>query len=453
MITHSDIFSAPASVRWKRNSISVSGNTFSLANARRIRQMVSSQNASKFLNNTEILVDETVKVSKGEEIKEVSSQLSFLRKHHDIKKTINEIRSRNYTAKSFDLKMIEINSTRATTKLKNSREIVLKLQRDISEVKKDREEKIFDTYVYNQIIERMNLTKIHLDMRNLILIKSLKSNHNILVQETEKKRTVRENRIQTSFAVKNLEKFITRETKEKCEVLQILEKDVRKKKETNKNREKRMKRQLEILEAAADEDRYMSAIQLREGLLLHVLWYIFLQKKLLNDMRNFYRLETAFENVKKTFGIDKTDEIIKKLLTSEASYSEILENVTYTKNKINEYNNKNQEIEERLKLLNMIKGESINPAKDAELKLKIKRRDIETDKEKLRRVRASYTNVKVWCNKISDQISQSSDEFFTTQLIQNENQISLDSNLLSHISNLKLKVKSLLDQYKKVKFI
>ena len=41
-----------------------------------------------------------------------------------------------------------------------------------------------------------------------------------------------------------------------------------------------MKRQLKIAEAAANEDRNRSAMQKREGLLLHRLWYSFLQNKL-----------------------------------------------------------------------------------------------------------------------------------------------------------------------------
>ena len=67
MITHSDIFSAPATVRWKRISVSSSGNSFSLANTRRIRQMVSSQNASRFLSNNEGSTNDTARVSKGED--------------------------------------------------------------------------------------------------------------------------------------------------------------------------------------------------------------------------------------------------------------------------------------------------------------------------------------------------------------------------------------------------
>ena len=107
-------------------------------------------------------------------------------------------------------------------------------------------------------------------MKKLSLNKYLKINQHSLEQEVDKKRRVREARIQTKVAVRNLEDFITRETKEKCEELQVIEKDVKQKKESNQRREERFRRQIEILEATADEDRNMRAMQLREGLLLHM---------------------------------------------------------------------------------------------------------------------------------------------------------------------------------------
>ena len=355
--------------------------------------MVSSQNASNFLSNNENSTNDTTRVSKGEELKEVASQLGFLRKHHDVKKTINAMRLKTLTLKSYDLKAVEESSAITGTVFENARNRVKELEKEIEKIKKLQEDHNFDTFSYRHIIERMRFTRINLDAKNLALNKYLKNSSQILFHELNKKRTVREARIQTKVAVKNLESFIIRETKEKTEELEVLKKDVKQKKDSSHKREERFRRQVEILEAAADEDRNMRAMQLREGLLLNMLWFSVLQKKLINDRKRFYKLETAFDNVKKATGLHETQEVIQKLLTREALYTEILETVSYTKGKIGEFSNKNKEIEDKLNLLNIIKNETPNPAKILGQEVTKKVKEIEFNHEKLRKITSVYNNI------------------------------------------------------------
>ncbi|OMJ75152.1 hypothetical protein SteCoe_25773 [Stentor coeruleus] len=399
MISFSDIFSGPATVRWKRTSMSSSRNSFSIASTRRIRQMVSSQNASRFVNLLDASTNDTARVSKGEDLKEVSSQLGFLRKHYDINKTINSLRVKTANFKAFDLQSVQENIQRLSQTSDKSQNRVKILEKEIEDMKKQQEASELDTLVYKQILERMRQTRIHLDMKNLKLNKYLKTHEQHLSEEFNKQRRVREARIQTKLAVKNLEKFISRETREKTDELQFIEKDVKQKKESNMKREERLRRQVEISEAAADEDRNLRAMQLREGLLLHMLWYLWLQKRLRTDMQKFSKLEAAFDNVKKATGMHQPEEIIEKVLTHESGFTEILENINYTRTRILEYNAKNREMEEKLSMLNMIKTENINPAKTLELEVNKKTREIEYDKERMIKVLGVYKNVVNWAKK------------------------------------------------------
>ena len=386
--------------------------------------MVSSQNASRFLNKNEGSTIDTARVSKGEDLSEVSSQLRFLRKHHDANKTINSIRIRALTAKSFDLQIVQDNGKNTTNKLQDSKDRVNVLELEINNIKKSQDESTLDTFSYKHVLDRMQSSRLHLDMKSLNLNKYIKVNQHVLGQEIDKKRRVREARIQTKVAVRNLEKFITRETKEKYEELQGIEKDVKQKKESNQRREEGFRRQIEILEVAADEDRNMKAMQLREGLLLHMFWYFVLQKRLLITMNKFSKLEAAFNNVKKTTGMYETSEIIEKLLTKEAGYVEILENIKYTKIKIEDYSNKNKDMEEKLNLINIIKAENIiNPVKSLELNVKNKTRELEIQREKLQGIRGTYINISTWCNKITNMLKKysnsSNDSVFATLVIEN----------------------------------
>ena len=413
--------------------------------------MVSSQNASRFLSNNEGSTNDTARVSKGEDLSEVSSQLGFLRKYHDINKTINSIRIRTLASKSFDLQAVQENVKITTSKLQESKDRVKELEDEINDIKKLQEDCILDTFTYKHIMERMQWTRLNLDMKKLSLNKYLKINQHSLEQEVDKKRRVREARIQTKVAVRNLEDFITRETKEKCEELQVIEKDVKQKKESNQRREERFRRQIEILEATADEDRNMRAMQLREGLLLHMFWYFMLQKRLVMDMSNFSTLETAFANIKKATGLHGTNEIIEKLLTREAGYVEILDNVNYTKIKIKEYNNKNKDMEEKLNILTMIKTEGINPAKVLGIEVTKKSREIEIMGEKLRRITGVYKKVTVWCNKLSNilrQYTNKSDTSFFATSFNEDVKIKPVENLSVEIINLKNEVSIILQSFR-----
>lgn len=444
MITHSDIFAPPASVRWKRKSASSSGNSFSLANDRRIRQMVSSQNASRFISNNEGYSNDTTRVSKGEDLKEVSSQLGFLRKNYDVNKTINSIRLRNLGVKSFDLHIVQENVKATSFRIEESREKVKFLESEIAKIWKLQENSTLDTFTCKHMLERTQASHLRLDMRSLELNKVLKNNQHVLNQETQMKRRVREARIQTKVAVTNLEKFIERETGEKIEELEGIEKDVQKKKDSNKRREERFRRQIEILEAAADEDRNMRAMQLREGLLLHMFWYFMLQKRLIHDMNKFKKLEDAFDDVKTATGMHETSEIITKLLTREAGYQEILENVSYTKVKIRKLSRKNKEIEEKLSLISIVKTENINPARDLELEVSKKLKEIEIDNERYRKILSVYKKLTSWCGKMNLAIDENSGSTIKVLKIP----LADNCNVLNEILLLKQKVSMHLSVFK-----
>ena len=176
-----------------------------------------------------------------------------------------------------------------------------------------------------------------------------------------------------------------------------------------------------------------------------------LQKRLVMDMSNFSTLETAFANIKKATGLHGTNEIIEKLLTREAGYVEILDNVNYTKIKIKEYNNKNKDMEEKLNILTMIKTEGINPAKVLGIEVTKKSREIEIMGEKLRRITGVYKKVTVWCNKLSNilrQYTNKSDTSFFATSFNEDVKIKPVENLSVEIINLKNEVSIILQSFR-----
>lgn len=213
-------------------------------------------------------------------------------------------------------------------------------------------------------------------------------------------------------------------------------------------REERLRRQVEISETAADEERNLRAMQLREGLLLHMFWYSFLQKRLTTDMQKFSKLEAAFDNVKKATGMHQTEEIIERVLTHESGYSEILENINYTRTKIYEYNDKNREMEEKLSMLNMIKTENLNPAKTLEQEVSKKLREIEYDKERFIKVLGVYKNVVNWAKKNNSAFGLYLGIPPVTNKRRRPTYATSESELVGRICELKLKVVKLLQSFR-----
>jgi predicted oxidoreductase len=361
--------------------------------------MVSSQNASNFLNITENSTNDTAKVSKGEELKEISSQLKFLRQHFDISSALHSIRVKNLNDKSFDLNTTRVSGRIADNSVELFSQRIVFLECEHEKLKKQQEDSNQDTLIYRHMLERMRVTRLFLDMKSYTLTKTLRNNSLILNEELEKKRKVRELRIQTKFAVNNLESFINRETKEKLHEVQVIEKDAKQKRDSSKNREIRMRRKLEILEAAADDDRNLKAIQLRESVILHRFWHSLQCKRLTTDSKKFQNLEKAFDEVKKATNTNDTEEVIEKVLTRESNFSEIVESISFSKRKIASYMMKNQEAEEKLKMISIGKNE-LNPAKAAGVEMARLMKQIEIEKEKYIRLTGTYKNIRQWARRV-----------------------------------------------------
>ncbi|CAG9317379.1 unnamed protein product [Blepharisma stoltei] len=390
---------APATARWKKEAISANNTSFNLANHRRIRQMVSTQDASRFLNSTITQGDETQKVSKIEELKEVSTQLGILRKRHDKNRANNEIYDNTLEKLKKELEQIQKMETRTGLKLDTMKEEAKEMEEQLYDIKKKQEDAEMTRKAYEHIIERMKMTKINLEKRNLGLNKSIRRGQQTLNEELDKQRRTREAKIQTKEALKNLEIYTNREKTEIQERLEIIEKDVKQKQETSRKRDERFHRQLEIAEAAANEDRNMRALQMREGLLCHRVWFIYLQKKLKCEMDRSSSIEEAFQQVRSVTGLNDAQEMVERYLTREQTYGDLMETINESKQKILDYIEKNNEMLEKINSLEMTKLEGNNPAKKLSEEAAKQFTDIEIEKDKLRRIRSVYENIKIWSGK------------------------------------------------------
>lgn len=105
------------------------------------------------------------------------------------------------------------------------------------------------------MLKRMKKDLIALQLRSNDLIESLRSKNQIYKEESEKQRIAKENKLQSKYRLDNLMKSIDHEQKKRQELIISLQTSIKDKEEALQKRVDRVKRQQEIAEAAANENK------------------------------------------------------------------------------------------------------------------------------------------------------------------------------------------------------
>ena len=241
--------------------------------------MVRTHNAGLFLN-INAHTDDSQRVSKLEDLKELSTELSRLRKNHDSVRARNLSRELQLEQLQQELTSLSKVGCRTGAKRDQLRETAQAKAAALDSLLREKEDAVLTGQVYERMIERMQLEKLDLDRRTYELNAQLRQMDTLLSGEREKQSRKREDAIHTRQACAFLEQFVQRERQEARGNLETIERDVVKKLETTQKRSERQQRQLEISERAANEEKDRSATDLRNKLLLSRLWSALLRNKL-----------------------------------------------------------------------------------------------------------------------------------------------------------------------------
>ena len=83
----------------------------------------------------------------------------------------------------------------------------------------------------------------------------------------------------------------------------------------------RVKRQQEIAESAANENKDSNEIKMAENFHIQKLWSDLLKKKMEKEMKRTFEIEDAFQKIRAATGFSDVQEIVHKFLTREQTYS------------------------------------------------------------------------------------------------------------------------------------
>lgn len=87
---------------------------------------------------------------------------------------------------------------------------------------------------------------------------------------------------------------------------------------------------------------------MRENLYIQKLWNAFMRKKMEKEMRQSQTIDEAFKSIKTATGVTDVQEMVRKFLTREQTYSQLLMAVSESERKIDKLKKDNEELRGRL---------------------------------------------------------------------------------------------------------
>lgn len=116
-----------------------------------------------------------------------------------------------------------------------------------------------------------------------------------------------------------------------------MKKDYKEQMRIDLKREERVQRQLDIAEAAANEDRDRRETDLRERLMLNKLWVSFLTTKYERSTANSVYIVKAFNEIRLATGTYEIENIVEKFLTREQSFMQLRDMISDANEKCDYY--------------------------------------------------------------------------------------------------------------------
>ena len=340
-----------------------------------------------------------------EETKEISEQLSIIRKKHDRVKEDN-FKKRGILEKlkkDYEMALALSQSEETSEKLLNS--CLENIQKQLEDTRKQQNGESNDTNTYLYMLERMKKDKIAMDIKANSVQIALKSSKQLLSAETEKFRKVRETHFQSRLILRELQKSFVSQRKLKDDKVSQLERNIKSRQEAASRREFRQKKQIEIAEAASKDDKDSHEVKLRECLLLNKIWQNYLNKKLEKEQHQAIKVEKAFKKIKIATGLNDINDICERYLTREQNYATLISAVNESEKKLEVLKSNNEKargVLQKMQLEDVDHRTMYNEMDKYDNKLLSSIKEYSGIKEKIYASSKIYDQIINWCGKITN---------------------------------------------------
>jgi hypothetical protein len=382
-----------------------------------------------------------------EEKKEVSITLASLRKNYDSvhKQVVKREEELSLLKKQIESVIQEelYAEGDAITMNENLEELHI----SSSSVKKRHEVSQMDTKIYYHMLERMRKDLIAMKIKTNELETSMQHKDSIFDKEYVKSKKSQESRLQSKFKLDNLLTNVDVEQSKIQDRIKSLQISIKNKEEAVSRRMERVKRQQDIADAAANENKDSDELKMRENFMAQKLWAIFLKKKMEKEMVKSAEVEDAFQTIRAATGMTDIHSIVQKFLTREQTYSQLLVNVAESERKIDTLKKENEELMNELHDVMIDKdgtdkdaGKGLYPEIE-ELSNEINdlTKEVEECKDRSQKVEIVTDQVFGWCQKVLKKMKKQYQEF----------RVDVDDDLLDDLEKLKMKI-SLTELFDKI---
>ena len=342
-----------------------------------------------------------------EEKKEVSVTLAGLRKNYDQVHKMVSKREEELALLKKQIEQVNQEELFAEGDAITMNEKLEELHIASSSVKKQHEVSQMDQKIYNHMLGRMKKDLIAMKIKTNELETSIQHKSSIYDKEYSKSKKSQEQRLQSKFRLDNLLTNVDIEQSKIQDRIKSLQVSIKNKEDAVQRRMERVKRQQDIADAAANENKDSDELKMRENFMAQKLWAVFLKKKMEKEMVKSAEVEDAFQTIRAATGMTDIHSIVQKFLTREQTYSQLLVNVAESERKIDALKKENEE------LMNELQGVMID--KDG-MKVEGKKqfpeidnlstettelnKEVEECKDRSQKVEIVTDQIYGWCQKV-----------------------------------------------------
>ena len=214
---------------------------------------------------------------------------------------------------------------------------------------------------YEHMLARMKSEATGLVVQSSSLHDNLGTFKGHLDNYLQKSRKNKEENAQSMKVLRTLKDELKIESKNKEDLIKRLESTANSKKEATVRRQQRIKKQGEIAEIAANENKNAEEIALKQEITLHRLYYLFLKFKQDKILKESEETEEAFRSIRVATGIFDVQTITEGFLRKTEVIAQLNNNITELRKNLNVLKKKDEKVRYELNNLLLMSKESASP--------------------------------------------------------------------------------------------
>jgi len=181
---------------------------------------------------------------------------------------------------------------------------------------------------YQHMIERMKQELLQTKIETNKLEDGIKKRVALLENEKLEYNRVKVEKYRAQFGLDQITRNVEDDQRKTQAKVELLTKQINEKTEAVARRIQRLQHRQYIKEAARSDQTDQNENKLRDQVLVHKFWNAFLRRKMEKEIQNNSDVSEAFEKIRTSTGLEDFQEIVKKFLSRENTYSQLLEAVT-----------------------------------------------------------------------------------------------------------------------------